>query len=79
MNPLSIQIGYQQLLEAVRQLPENQLSQLMIDIKNNISKPNVVPEVSDFQQFLLSAPTMSKKQHEEFTENRKKFNQWRTL
>ena len=79
MNTLNIQIGYQQLLEAVRQLPENQLSQLMIDIKINAKKPKVAQEISDLQNFLLSAPTMSKEQQEEFNVNRKKFNQWRAV
>ncbi len=78
MNVLNIQIGYQQLLETVKQLPENQIAQLVIDLQNIAAKTQPRQQVSDFQQFLLAAPTMPQEQYDSFIENRKKFNQWRT-
>mgnify|MGYP006292535865 CR=1 FL=1 len=33
-------------------------------------------ELNDFQKFLMTAPTWSDTEYENFTENRKLFNQW---
>ena len=78
MNVLNIQIAYQQLLETVKQLPENQIAQLVIDLQNITVKTQPKVQVSEFQKFLLTAPKMPQEQYDSFIENRKKFNQWRT-
>jgi hypothetical protein len=75
---LKIDIGYSQILEIVKQLPVNQVVKLMVDAQSILEIDKETSEKKSFQQFLLSAPTMSENQYELFTENRKLFNQWRT-
>ncbi len=69
---LKISLGYEQVLEMVKQLPANQLVRLIQDSKKILEKEKKVPQTS-FQDFLLSAPTMSDEQHDAFLENRKNF------
>ncbi len=70
-----IEIGFEQLVQLVKRLPETQWTKL----KQEIDKEKVsYKEVSDVEAFLLTAPTFTKKQLDEITKTRKAINQWRT-
>lgn len=71
------QITYEQVLKFIQQLPVNKLLQLRSALDAKLDKPKAVQEVSDFQQFLLSAPVMTDDELSEFRENRMYLNQWR--
>ncbi len=75
---LTVNIGYEQLLYLIKQLPANQISKLKTDLNDNSIVPKSKAEISDFQKFLLQGPVMSKEQYDTFLENRKHYNQWRT-
>jgi len=70
---LKLNIGYQEILELVRQLPLNQQIQLKAELPANPQ-----PEKSDLKTLLLNRPVMDDEQYEQFLENRKHFNTWRT-
>ncbi|MEZ4776484.1 MAG: hypothetical protein R3D00_25130 [Bacteroidia bacterium] len=74
---LKIKIAYEQVIEIIRQLPVNQIARLLVDAKGILEKEKPHEDISAFQRFLLTAPTMSDEQYEMFVENRKMFNQWR--
>lgn len=42
----------------------------------SINETQTEDEQNDFQKFLMTAPTWSDTEYENFTENRKLFNQW---
>lgn len=72
---LKVEVGFNELLFAVKQLPENQLEIL----KREISKKQASPtDVNSFAELLLNGPVMSDEQYKEFKETRKKFNKWRS-
>ncbi len=72
---VQVDIGYDQLVNLVKQLPKNQWAKL----KNDIEVQNVeVDSKSDMLTFLLNGPTFSKKQIAEIEKARKEINQWRT-
>ncbi|MCU0444442.1 MAG: hypothetical protein MUE85_05940 [Microscillaceae bacterium] len=75
---VKINLAYEQVLEIVKQLPANQIHKLLTDAKIISESEKSTAKSSDFQKFLLSAPTMSDEQYEDFLKNRAKFNQWRT-
>jgi len=74
---MELKLGYQELLELIRQLPASQLAKLKKDLSedNFNKKPN--SEMSEFQKFLLTAPIWTKENEESFKENRKHFNSWK--
>lgn len=75
---LKLEIGYEQMLEIIKQLPANQIAKLLIDAQNIVKEKKTKKDISNFQKLLLSAPIMSEEQHNTFVENRKTFSQWRT-
>ena len=76
---IKVNLAYQQLLEIIKQFPASQVQKLVIDAQNVLEKKKVQKNTPSFDNdFLLSAPRMSDQQYEEFIENRKQFNQWRT-
>jgi hypothetical protein len=74
---LRINIGFDQILNIIGQLPENQISKLRAVLETESFKKDIKNETSSFQQFLLNGPVMNSKQFEKFTENRKRMNKWR--
>ncbi len=75
---VKINLAYQQILEIIKQFPISQVQKLLIDTQNVLEEKKVQKNTSSFDNdFLLSAPTMTDQQYEEFLENRKQFNQWR--
>ena len=75
---LKVNIGYEQLLTLVKQLPAAKIAQLKVELSEGLIEEKAKAEKLDFKKLLLSGPVMSAKQHEAFLENRKQFNQWRT-
>jgi hypothetical protein len=74
---LMIKIGYNEVLNLVKQLPASKIIQLQVAINGDFISRKAQHDISSFQEFLLSAPIMSAKEHEEFYENRKLFDKWR--
>lgn len=75
---LKVDIQYDQLLTLIKQLPAAKIVQLKSDLSDSFIEKKAKSEISDFQEFLLKGPVMSDDQYEQFLENRKQFNQWRT-
>ena len=72
---VQVDIGYDQLVNMVKQLPKNQWTKLKSDIEAQDAE---VDSKSDMLAFLLNGPTFSKKQITEIEKARKEINQWRT-
>ena len=72
---LKVEIGFDELLHAIQQLPESQRAILQDELSK---KEQPKTNTTDFQKFLLNGPVMSDEEYENFKETRKRFNQWRT-
>lgn len=70
-----IDIGYDQLVKLVKQLPKKQWVKLKSEVEEQIIESD---KASDMLTFLLNGPTFSKKQLDEIAKARKEINQWRT-
>jgi len=78
---LKVEIGFDQLLDAVKKLPENQRKILKAELNKNPiknKKPIEKQALTDYQKFLLSFPVMSDEQYKEYKQIHKEINQWRT-
>lgn len=69
-----IEIGYDQLLKLVKQLPKKQWTKLKTEVEKSENNSGTQ---SDMLTLLLNGPTFSKKQIEEIAKARKEINQWR--
>jgi hypothetical protein len=72
-------LDFIKLLAIVRQLPEHQLDQLLVYIKDNRTQDKTVQDKSPFQELLLSAPVMTDTQYQSYLELRKSMTSWRTI
>jgi hypothetical protein len=72
---LQLEIEFDQLVKLARKLPANQWDKLKKEVEQNQKTPKSRKELEDF---LLSAPTFTKKQLDEIAKTRKAINQWRT-
>lgn len=72
---IQVDIGFEQLLEIVRNLPGEQLDRLKEEIEKNKETKN--PKVNK-ESFLLSGPVFTDEQIEDIIEARKAINKWRT-
>lgn len=75
---LKIDIGYEQLLRLVKQLPAAKIVQLKSELSESLIENKSKSDNTEFQNFLLHGPVMTDNQYEQFLENRKWFNQWTT-
>ena len=75
---LKLNIGYNELLMLIKQLPAAKIAQLRSDINSTFTEQSFGNEEREFQEFLLNAPVMCDNEYEQFLENRKRFNEWRT-
>lgn len=75
---LTIDIGYEQLLAAIKKLPAAKIKQLKSVLDEQFIDEKASEELSDFQNFLLSGPVMSPEQYEKHLAGRKYFDVWRT-
>jgi len=70
-----IEIGYDQLVKLVKQLPKQQWTKLKSEVEEQDTQAD---QTSDMLTFLLNGPTFNKKQLDEIAKARKEINQWRT-
>lgn len=72
---LQIDIGFDQLVQIARRLPSKQWAKLKseVETKNDLSTSH-----SELEDFLLPAPTFTKKQIENLSQTRKDINKWRS-
>jgi hypothetical protein len=75
---ITIDIGYEQLLAAIKKLPAAKIKQLKSVLNEEFIEQKASKDLSDFQNFLLTGPTMSEEQYKEHQTDRKNFNSWRT-
>ncbi len=75
---ITIDIGYEQLLAAIKKLPAAKIKQLKSVLNDEFIEQKASKDLSEFQIFLLTAPTMSEEQHKQYQADRKNFNSWRT-
>lgn len=74
---LKVDIGFDQLLEVIRQLPDDKRSLLKAELSASKATETPIPK-DTFLEFLLNGPVMSDEQYKEYLETRKHFNAWRT-
>jgi len=72
---VQVDIGFEQLLKIVKELPAGKLRQLQAEIEKGVKDEK---SMVDFETLLLNGPTASKKQLETIENNTKAINQWRT-
>ena len=74
---LKVDIGFDQLMKAINQLPAAKIMQLKAELSEK--SINESPAFTgDFQKFLLSGPVMDDHQYEQYKETRARLNKWRT-
>lgn len=71
---ITVDIRYEQLLEAIKKLPAAKIKQLKSVLDDNLIQEKASEELSDFQSLLLSGPVMSSEQCEQHLADRKHFN-----
>jgi hypothetical protein len=74
---LMVKIGYNEVLNLIKQLPASKIKQLQADLNQDFISRKAKEEISTFQLFLLSAPTMTSEDFEDFDKRRKNFSEWR--
>lgn len=74
---LMVKIEYDEILNLVKQLPAGKLKQLQASINQDFISKKTSEEISELQNFLLTAPVMTNSELKEFKENRKSFDKWR--
>jgi hypothetical protein len=77
---LRINLGYEQILNIVRQLPLHEKQRLTREIEQELVLEETTSQESnnltEFQELLLHGPVMSDEQFEQFQELRKRFQVW---
>ena len=73
---LKVEIGFDQLMNAIKQLPAAKLKQL----KAELSEQTLTETMSrkNIQHLLLNGPVMSDVQYEDYKAIRDRLNKWRT-
>ena len=72
---VQVDIGFDQLLKIVKELPVAKLRQLQAEIERGVQNEK---SQTDLESLLLNGPTATKKELETIENNRKDINQWRT-
>ncbi len=73
---VKIDIGFEQLIILAKKLPAVQWAKLKLEVDQSRVKTKKLASIEDF---LLAAPTFSKKQLEQIEKNRNAINQWRKV
>ena len=79
---VQIDIGFDQLVQMVRELPPNQWVKLKDEVEKRLTEssgenPGGNSIENDLESFLLSAPTFTEAQFEQIAETRKAISKWR--
>lgn len=72
---IQVDIGFDQLVQLAKQLPQTQWKKLKQEVETQAPKDI---ERENFKKLLLNGPTFSQKQLDTIAETRNKINQWRT-
>jgi len=75
---LKVDIGFEQLLKVINQLPAAKIIQLKAELSGKSRTNEKSAYTGDFQNFLLSGPVMNDHQYENYKEARTRLNKWRT-
>ena len=75
---LKINIGYQQFLELIGQLPAAELEKLLVAIQHELKSKKKKNQKTPLQALLLQAPTWSEKEYQQYLEAKAHLNQFRT-
>jgi hypothetical protein len=70
---VTVDLGYEQFLAAVKRLPAGKIIQLKSLLTDDFVNYKASEELPDFQSFLLRAPVMTAKQFDQHKTNRKCF------
>ena len=74
---VEVQLAYEDLVAAIRQLPFDQLQRLKRDIFDREDQSSPAPEPTPHQQLLLTGPVMDDEQYNEYLNFSKNFAAWR--
>ena len=74
---LTVDLGFEQIVGLIRQLPASQIVKLKAELDNSDITVTSASEIKEFQQFLLCGPVMSDEQFNDYKQHRKQFNVWR--
>jgi len=74
---LKVEIGFDQLLEAIRHLPDDKKLLLKEEL-STAQKQESLKSITNFQELLLNGPTIDDEQYKEYKKIRKYMNKWRT-
>ncbi len=72
---VELNIGYEQLIDLINQLPPNDINKLKVEIDRILTKVSATAD-DGWESLLLNGPVMDDEQYRVFEENRKRFNQW---
>jgi hypothetical protein len=73
---VKLDIGYEQLIAIIHQLPTDEVNKLKAEIER-ITSERKAEASDDLASFLASGPVMSDEKYQEFEDNRQNFSQWR--
>ncbi len=73
---LKLDIGIEQLVELIRQLPARQRAKLEAALNESKTAPRTKDKT--FEELLLSGPTLTKTELERIAEAREAINKWRS-
>lgn len=73
---VQVNIGFDQLLKMVKELPAAKLKQLKAEIEKGIESES---PLSDLESLLLNGPVATQEELETIEQNRKAINAWRTI
>ncbi|MBI5218113.1 MAG: hypothetical protein HY958_04205 [Bacteroidia bacterium] len=74
---LTVNLGFEQIIGLVRQLPANQIVKLKAELDDKYIIAKSETEITEFQEFLLRGPVMTDEQYNDFKQHRKRVNLWR--
>ncbi|MEO6633669.1 MAG: hypothetical protein ABIN13_18150 [Mucilaginibacter sp.] len=74
---LKVEIGFEELLTAIKKLPPAQIMQLKEELSETGEISKNALDTSDFQKLLLNGPVMDDKQYKEYKSLRNRLNKWR--
>jgi hypothetical protein len=72
---LKADISFEQLLQAIRHLPEEKIQQLKAEL--SVTSANPAKAITNFQELLLKGPVMDDAQYEAYKQTRNHFNKWK--
>ena len=74
---LKVDIGFDQLLKAINQLPAAKIAQLKAELSAKKISDKDQSLSGNFQKLLLSGPVMDDHQYDIYKETRTRLNKWR--